>query len=485
MGDSFLNKRFLIILIFLSFIKANAQGYKGYESGYKNVTSSFVFEPEALIYFSKLPADYPSVSKYAINSFIYFLKNNFCSAIYDSTQITDTTLWDAFDQITLYGNYDTASSVVDLKGYKNALLAGGIGSSLIKYKGLIPASNKYINLKYNLSTDPVKFQRTFASMCIYSDTNNPGGFDAGVQAGSYYFNPIIRFSNGNMYYNVNTTASYVNTTNSDSRGFYGFSAYGGKNWLYKNGIYVTSSNVTFASSLPNYEVYLGCVNNGGTASTFAGRRYFLSGLSRAFNGKDWRLLNQAVDSLKHNITSGQIVCDGNSITQCLLGYNLSYPHKIDSLLQGYIVYNKGVGSRLTETQIQNFTTNVRPLYDSKYRNNIYIPMEGICSMNAGASADSAYRLMKILCDSARAQGWEVWVCTCTSWNNEGTHRQAYNDSLIANYNRFATGIIRVDLNEYIGATGSYSNTHYFYDNLHLTELGNRILASIIFNAIRR
>lgn len=154
-----------------------------------------------------------------------------------------------------------------------------------------------------------------------------------------------------------------------------------------------------------------------------------------------------------------LVCDGDSLTS---GSGVTHPWPYYLALNGpWTVYNVAVGGETLVTMNTNAPTNV----DAKYQagvGNVCIIWGGINDIIGGATGAQVYATLQTYCAGRRAAGFKV-ICTTMPSFSSGTDaaRDAFNTLVAANWNTFADGCVRLDLNPDIGPDGSYTNSTYY------------------------
>ena len=139
---------------------------------------------------------------------------------------------------------------------------------------------------------------------VYSRTNlNEVRYDMGCAAGGSELITITRGADL-FYSNYGSNASYGTSANTDSRGFFITNRLGGTNTTgYKNGSLVITHAET--ESRPNFSIYIGALNNGGVAASFAAKNYAFSvigqGLSDANSLLEYQIIQQFQQDLNRQV----------------------------------------------------------------------------------------------------------------------------------------------------------------------------------------
>jgi hypothetical protein len=163
--------------------------------------------------------------------------------------------------------------------------------------GVNTFANTFFNSLNNFTTSN---SRSF----IYSRTNvNETKYDIGAISGSNETAVTTRFI-GNFFVNLGSNAAYGLIANADSRGLFGFIRRDASNTLgFKNGINVITHAETEVR--PNQNLYLGGINNGGTAAAFSSRNYSFAVFGQAISDTnallEYQIIQQFQTDLGRNV----------------------------------------------------------------------------------------------------------------------------------------------------------------------------------------
>lgn len=105
-------------------------------------------------------------------------------------------------------------------------------------------------------------------------------------------------------------------------------------------------------------------------------------------------------------------------------------------------------------------------------------------------AENVFHNIEYYCKNRRSEGWNVILCTEISMAGKRNNvvydkeRQILNQMIYNKRNDLAVGIADLARSCKIGSTGSYNDSNYFCDGVHLTKLGTIEVASTIERAIK-
>lgn len=104
---------------------------------------------------------------------------------------------------------------------------------------------------------------------------------------------------------------------------------------------------------------------------------------------------------------------------------------------------------------------------------------------SGSSGATVYAAYASYCATARANGWKVVAVTMLPRNTGGneTNRTDFNTLLRANWSNFADALADVDLCSLMNTVASTASAYYEADRIHPSELGNRVLGTILQQAV--
>lgn len=190
----------------------NAYGHiKDNRTGQQLWTPESVYEAELTTYISGLSTPLSDGQKTLLDNFIKTIKVDFSIA----------TLSEVFDTIYILAGETEESSLRNL--VKNAHYAEAVNSpSFIALEGFTGAATKYINTKYNPSTEGVRYAQNSAAFGIYSRTDNTaGGYEMGAVITGGVDTAIITRSGNTAYNAINqATGTYGSVANFNSSGMF-------------------------------------------------------------------------------------------------------------------------------------------------------------------------------------------------------------------------------------------------------------------------
>lgn len=269
---------------------------------------------------------------------------------------------------------------------------------------------------------------------------------------------------------------------------------------------------TNGGTLPDIQMYLGCLNNAGTASTTVGKIVklyigFKRGLTTTERAAVVTANNQLCVDLKRSSFTQKIVIDGNSHTQY-------WNEKVNRTLQYNLnaksieFVNYGISGQTTTQLLSDETTQIVPAYNSGYSKNGLVVYEMTNDMQAGKTVKQAIDSMKKYVSIAKAAGYTVFVkkqfCrlnpgsgggvvtypNVTKWNLavDTVNSMLDTNAVHADY------ILPVDATHFIARSGYASDAAYntavsallsanFLDGIHLPEAGYKTEADLDFTII--
>ena len=242
------------------------------------------------------------------------------SAFITATGITDATIINAVNRLVLnYKGQGNLNSSLDL--WTNSLaiypIVGGSASSHMynlkdprnldaafrlafsggwthDSNGMIGNGiNTFINTFIQANTN---LTAASGRIGIYSRSNvNEFRYDMGATTAGGTELMIISRGSNTFYSNYGLNSSYGTITNTDSRGLFVTNRNGAVNTTgYKNGNLVITHSET--GSLPNFNIYIGALNNFGTAVNYATKNYSFAvignGLSDANSLLEFQIIQQ-------------------------------------------------------------------------------------------------------------------------------------------------------------------------------------------------
>lgn len=189
-----------------------------------------------------------------------------------------------------------------------------------------------------------------------------------------------------------------------------------------------------------------------------------------------------------NSISGNLVCDGDSITAGL-GLTTPGPYPKNLALSGsWVVTNVAVSGNMLSDCITNAPTTVDPLY-TPGKKNVVIIWAGTNDFAFGSTVSTVYGRFQTYAAARRAVGWKVVVVTMISraGNNPNgetldTDKNGLNALLRPGYNGFSDGIADIASNAELGADGAYAGPGFQGDHIHPTQTAVLVDEVPIFNA---
>lgn len=187
----------------------------------------------------------------------------------------------------------------------------------------------------------------------------------------------------------------------------------------------------------------------------------------------------------------RIVGDGNSLTAdnfATIG-TVGWMEQLQTNLAGTWTYtNKGVNSQKTTDMIADAATDIDPLYSADNAANILVVWEvtNHLKLSPGATATEAYDALVSYCQARKAVGWKVIVITVLPRENDSTFntkRESVNAWIRENWRSFADAIVDPGSDTRIGEFGDEANTSNYFDTIHLTTAGQRMIAEGVQTAV--
>lgn len=153
----------------------------------------------------------------------------------------------------------------------------------------------------------------------------------------------------------------------------------------------------------------------------------------------------------------------------------------------YSKINIGVGGMKALWLDSARGTTVIDNYHNRAGKNIMVLWIGINDLLTGRTPGQVFSSLEAFSTKYKALGWKIIVCTppsCQPQTRNIDQRRYTYDSLIRfSYSNFSDGLADLAIEPHIGPLGSYSNTTYFCDQIHLTTLGSQMAANVIQAAL--
>lgn len=178
-----------------------------------------------------------------------------------------------------------------------------------------------------------------------------------------------------------------------------------------------------------------------------------------------------------------LICDGNSITDStppyINGNWRPWPYWLSAA--GYRVVNTAVGATDIAECRQRALVAVDTLVGLAQETWCII-FEGTNYLNRYPDVQAAYHEHVCYCRERKAAGVDkVFVGTMIDRAPAGlaytnAQRWQFNDLIKANYRDFADGVIDFASIPAMGPDGAWADSRYFYDGIHPTDEGSKLLA---------
>jgi lysophospholipase L1-like esterase len=191
------------------------------------------------------------------------------------------------------------------------------------------------------------------------------------------------------------------------------------------------------------------------------------------------------------IESYNIVLEGDSLTAGKI-----YPNYVMDMLNldndKNVIHNVATsGQTLYPTMIIDASHQVDTKFLSSNYQNIAVLWAGTNDifLDTGIDVSTLHESIRDWCNGRKAKGFQVIVCTITPRSDNGTpgsfeeNRQAINEMIRAHYLEYADGLADLAGNPYIGDADDELDTMYYCDKVHMTPMGNAIVANIVKDSI--
>jgi hypothetical protein len=191
------------------------------------------------------------------------------------------------------------------------------------------------------------------------------------------------------------------------------------------------------------------------------------------------------------IKSYNIVFEGDSLTAGKI-----YPNYVMDILNldndKNVIHNVATsGQALYPTMIMDASHQVDTKFLSSNYRNIAVLWAGTNDifLDPGIDVSALHESIRDWCNGRKAKGFQVIVCTITPRSDNGTpgsfeeNRQVINEMIRMHYLEYADGLADLAANTYIGDADDELDTMYYYDKVHLTPMGNAIVANIVKDSI--
>ncbi len=177
--------------------------------------------------------------------------------------------------------------------------------------------------------------------------------------------------------------------------------------------------------------------------------------------------------------------DGDSMTADIPPQP-DYPEQFADLLS---VTDRYANFAVVGSQVSGMEARALATYDAYYnpiRNNILLGWGGLNNLFDGQLGADIYAEYSAYCLERKNIGFKMVAFTlpsCDPGLADLTQRLAYNALIRANYLSFADALVDLESNSLIGTPTAYLDTNYFYDGVHMTVLGNSVVASMASTAV--
>lgn len=182
-----------------------------------------------------------------------------------------------------------------------------------------------------------------------------------------------------------------------------------------------------------------------------------------------------------------VVCEGDSITS---GVPATLNNRVLSwqvdLPRSFRTHCVGRAGEQIAQSVTDFAVGTQGCFDATLGpgRNILVYWMGTNDIS-GSSGATVYAAYASYCATARANGWKVVAVTMLPRNTGGneTNRTDFNTLLRANWSNFADALADVDLCSLMNTVASTASSYYEADRIHPSELGNRVLGTILQQAV--
>jgi hypothetical protein len=155
----------------------------------------------------------------------------------------------------------------------------------------------------------------------------------------------------------------------------------------------------------------------------------------------------------------------------------------------YIKVNIGLGGMMAVWLDSAKGSEITDHYSNRGGKNIMVLWIGINDLFIGRLPGQVLGSLEAFASKYRSMGWKVIVCTLPAATPQSrdidNRRNIYNALIRRTYANFADGLADIGAEQHLGPLGSYTNTTYFYDGIHLTALGSQMAAVEIQSALNR
>jgi hypothetical protein len=190
--------------------------------------------------------------------------------------------------------------------------------------------------------------------------------------------------------------------------------------------------------------------------------------------------------IKMSIPARQLViCDGNSITDAEGNGTIAYTRYLAESVPTLRVVNAAVAGQTTPYLTERAPVYIDRLYEEDA---IVIIWELSNDLIGNDNETTTLNHLITYCQARLAMGFRVIVGTClprsvpVSATFEG-HRLGLNTTIRAQYTAWSNGLMDVGADAIIGATGASTNMTYYQDGVHLTSVGEAIVADYALAAL--
>lgn len=237
------------------------------------------YDKEAQTIFNRMVIQPADTLKNFISQFIVMLR--------DSAGISSINYGNGFDFIYWLSAQDSTDSKLNWCGDTNNITTFN-KSTFTALKGWLTGSASYLNTHYNPVQDGKSYTQNSASIGFYSQTNAAAAteVDIGNFNGTSGTNICTNYSGIGLLCRTNQSTSFQ-TIGQNGSGFYFNNRTGATASEYFKNSTSLGTSVISSVSLTNFEIYVGCWNNSGTADLFSRKQY-----SFVISGKGFTALQE-------------------------------------------------------------------------------------------------------------------------------------------------------------------------------------------------
>ena len=259
----------------------------GYQTETKQYIAALITPP------SKTRAD-------TLDMFVRMLK--------DTLGVTDLSTF--FDRLVICASPTVEMSLKSLV-FPTTTSPSNVGATPFTIdKGYTPAYNKYINSKYNPNVDAVNYSLNSGTIGVYSRTDNTNaGCVIGAWDGTTKRTSMIPTSATGqptaLALNCANTSGTAGTVTNSQGTFFMTRTVSNAIVFYHNGV-STYTSTTSSVGIPNYEFFVGQLNNAGTSSSYDTKQFALYFISKGITSTQARGIHNCIEWFLDAIGAGVI-----------------------------------------------------------------------------------------------------------------------------------------------------------------------------------